>query len=78
MALLTKFIDLVVNPLVQLLLGAAILYFVYGVFTYIRSSESDSGRREGASHILWSTVGLFIMISVFGIMGFIKSVVGGP
>jgi len=71
-----KFFEVVVNPLVQLIFAAAVLYFVYGIFTYIRKSSDSTSRVDGANHILWSTVGLFIMISVWGIIGIIERTFG--
>ncbi len=66
--ILERFFDLVVDPLVTLLFAAAVLYFVYGIFTYIRNADDSGERVTGGKHILWSTVGLFIMVSVWGII----------
>jgi hypothetical protein len=66
----------VINPLVQLLFSAGVLYFIYGVFKYIKDSDDSSSRVDGANHILWSTVGLFIMISVWGIIRILESTIG--
>ncbi|HEY0908550.1 MAG TPA: hypothetical protein VGE35_04380 [Candidatus Paceibacterota bacterium] len=71
-----KFVDVVVNPVVQLLFAAAALYFIYGIFTFIRKADDSSAREEGANHILWSTVGLFIMSSVWGILAILQSTFG--
>ena len=78
MDLFAKFIDTIVNPAVNLIFGAAVVYFVYGVVMYIREAESDQGRRDGRNHILWSTIGLFIMVSVWGIMRLIANTLGVP
>ncbi|MEN9622248.1 MAG: hypothetical protein RLZZ67_682 [Candidatus Parcubacteria bacterium] len=68
--------DLVINPAVRLIFAAAALYFVYGVFTFIRRADDSSARVEGANHILWSTIGLFIMISVWGIIAVLQNTIG--
>ncbi len=69
---------LVVNPLVRLLFAAAILYFVYGVFKFIKDKASGESAdiAQGANHVLWSTVGIFIMISVWGIIAILRSTIG--
>lgn len=67
----------VVNPAIRLLFALAIAYFVYGVFSYVRNSSDSSARIDGANHILWSSIGLFIMISVWGIIGLLQSTIGG-
>ena len=40
-----------------------------------KSADSDA-RTEGVNHILWSTVGLFIMISVWGIIAVLERTIG--
>ncbi|HEY9480954.1 MAG TPA: hypothetical protein VIR98_01825 [Candidatus Paceibacterota bacterium] len=70
-----KFFEVVLDPALQILFAAAILYFIYGVFTFIRKSDDSAERITGANHILWSTVGLFIMISVWGIIAVIKKTI---
>ena len=70
--------ELVVNPLVRLLFAAAVFYFVYGVFKFIKDKASGESVdiAQGANHVLWSTIGLFIMISVWGIIAVLRSTIG--
>ncbi|MBI5134040.1 MAG: hypothetical protein HZA81_01480 [Candidatus Taylorbacteria bacterium] len=71
-----KLFDLVINPVVRLLFAAAVFYFVYGIWSYVRKSDDPSERAQGGKHILYSTIGLFIMISVWGIIAVIQRTVG--
>lgn len=71
-----KFAELVLNPAVTLLFALAVLYFIYGVFVFIKDSGESDGRIQGRNHILWSTIGLFIMVSVWGIISIIKNTLG--
>ena len=66
----------IVNPIIGLLFGLALLYFVYGVAVFIVNGDNDVKRREGASHMLWGVIGLFVMVSVFGIMKVICTTIG--
>ena len=76
MAIITKILNIVVTPAIQVLLGVAVLYFVWGVWVFVRNADSPDKRQEGASHILYATIGIFIMISVFGIMNLIQNSFG--
>ena len=58
----------IINPLIALLFALAVVYFIYGVFTYMRGSESEEERTKGGQHILWGAIGMFIMVSVYGII----------
>ena len=69
-----KLFTLVINPVIDFIFALAILYFVYGVFKFIQDKANGESAdiQQGANHILWSTVGLFIMISVWGIIAVLK------
>ena len=46
-AFLDRFVDAIVNPLISLLFGAAILMFLWGIAEFIRNSESEEKRLTG-------------------------------
>lgn len=71
-----KLLTNVVEPIVKFLFAAAVFYFIFGVFVYIRNADDSSERLSGGRHILYGTVGLFIMISVWGIIAVIRSTLG--
>jgi uncharacterized membrane protein YidH (DUF202 family) len=66
----------VFNPLIVLMVIIAVAVFIYGMFEYIRGADSDDAREKGQRHMLWSVIGLFIMIGVFFIMRVILGSVG--
>ncbi len=66
----------VIDPGVKFIFGLAVFYFVYGIFTYINRGDDSSERIQGANHILWSTIGLFIMVSVWGIVAILEKSIG--
>jgi lysylphosphatidylglycerol synthetase-like protein (DUF2156 family) len=76
LALLHKIIQFIINPIIILLFAAAVVVFLYGVFEYVKDSGSDDARSTGQKHILSGVFGLFIMISVFGIVQLILHTVG--
>jgi len=66
----------IINPLIILLFGIAILVFLYGVFEYVKGGSSEDGRSKGAQHMFWGVFGLFIMVSALGLVNFIANSVG--
>ncbi len=64
------------NPLISLMVVVAVAVFIYGIFEYIRGADSEEARQKGQQHILWSIIGLFIMVGVFFIMRVILGSVG--
>ncbi len=67
----------VLNPLIGLLFAVALVVFIFGVIEFIRERDSNSTKaNDGKQHLLWGLVGMFIMVSVFGIMSLLKSFLG--
>ena len=64
------------NPLYKLAVALAFLYFLYGVFKFIVDMNDPQKKNFGKSHLLWGLVGLFIILSVGGILSIFRSVFG--
>ena len=74
---LMKSIDrVIINPLIILLFALAVVYFVYGLARYLLSPDNEEIRKSSKSHMLWGIIGMFIMVSVFGIMTLILNTLG--
>jgi hypothetical protein len=69
----------IIQPLVYLLFGIALVYFIYGAVRYIYAlSKGDiEGKQNGQRHLFFGILGLAIMLSVFGIMNFLYDIVTG-
>ncbi len=74
--LFKNFISDIVRPITYLLMAVAILYFVWGVLDFIKNADSPDGREEGFRHMMWGVIGLFIMISAYGLYNLLKSTLG--
>lgn len=66
----------ILNPILKLIFLIALIVFIWGVFGYLKDSDSDSERETGRRHMIWGLFGMFIMISVYGIMTVIMNTVG--
>jgi len=63
----------IIDPIITLLLGTAVVVFMWGVFQYFFYEDGSQARTDGAKHILWGVIGLLIMGSYLGIVAFIKN-----
>ena len=72
---LTPIINNIVAPALLLLFGAAFIYFAWGVFKLIRDADSPEGRTTGWMHILFSAIGMFIMLGAYGIIRLIAGTI---
>ncbi len=76
--LLLKINSAILNPLILLLLAAALLIFVWGIVQFLGSEEGGEARNQGKKNLLWGLVGLLIMVSVYGLIQFILGTFGIP
>jgi len=58
----------IINPLIGFFFALALVMFLWGVFEFIAGADNEEKRKTGGQHMIWGIVGIFIMVSVFGIM----------
>lgn len=63
-----RFNEVILYPVIILLTGIAFLVFLYGCLIYITHAENSSAREEGRSHIIYSIIGMFVMLVAYAIL----------
>ncbi len=70
-----------INLLLPLSVGAALLFFFWGLAIFVRDSGDGKKTPEGRQKMIWGVVILFVMVSVWGIVRFLQedvlNLVGG-
>lgn len=66
-----NFLDIIFT-LIGVLSVLALAAFFLGVVRYIFSAGNSEKRREGATFMIYATVALFVMISVWGIVALLQ------
>jgi len=66
----------ILDPFILLLFAVALVVFLWGVMGFVQNSEDPAARKDGISHIIWGTFGMFIMLSFWGLLNFIQGTVG--
>jgi hypothetical protein len=69
-------VSVIINPLIKLLFVLALALFLWGVAEFILKSGSDADREIGKQHMIWGVIGMFIIVSVFGIIAIIENTFG--
>ena len=65
-------IDLINGVLVPLVIALAVLIFIWGVLVYVLA-KSDDAKEKGRDYMIWGIIGLFVIVSVWGLV----NVLGG-
>ena len=66
----------VVNLLIPILIAIAIIYFFWGLITFIRAAGDEKGREAGKSQMLWGIVAIAVMVTLFGLITWLQGATG--
>lgn len=65
----------VVNALIPIFIAIALIYFVWGVTQYAISSSEET-KSSGRDKMIWGAIGLFVIVSIWGIVGILQQFTG--
>jgi hypothetical protein len=68
-------ISSIMNVVIPILITAAVIYVIAGVIKYVTASDSD-GQAEGRTMIISGIVGLFVIVSIWGLVAILNSTFG--
>lgn len=74
-----EFITFLIGPLtylIYILFSVAILVFFWGIVVFIAHAGDERKVEEGKGFIVWGIVGIFVLVSIWGILGYIQSSLG--
>ncbi|MFA5830668.1 MAG: hypothetical protein WC878_02445 [Candidatus Paceibacterota bacterium] len=71
---LHAFMQIIINLLAKsmgLFYAAAIASFFWGVALFVFNAQDDKKRETGKEWMKWAVIALFILVTLWGIMGFL-------
>lgn len=74
--MIEKFQTFIIDPILLVVFAAGFFLFMWGLFEFMVNVNNAAEKETGRQHMLWGTVGMFIMASVYGIMTYIESTIG--
>ncbi len=69
--ILDVFGDLI-NLATPIVVALALLYFFWGLATFVLNSGNKDKRDEGRNIMIWGIIALFVMVSVWGIVNVVR------
>ena len=66
----------IVKSLVALIVGLAVLVFLWGIVKYIWKGEDENARKEAKQFMFWGIVGIAVMVSVWALVAMIANFFG--
>lgn len=62
-----------IKSVVPLLFSLAVVGFIWGVIQYFINAENEEKRKKGKTYMIWGLVALFVMISMWGLVGILTN-----
>ena len=73
---LTNKITNIGNTIIILLISFAVIWIIISVVRYLIAGGDNEKRKEGGMRILWGVVGLFVILSIWGLVAILKNTFG--
>ncbi|MBP9757639.1 MAG: hypothetical protein KBD06_03510 [Candidatus Pacebacteria bacterium] len=67
---------MIIRPIILLVFAGGFFLFMWGLVTFLWNSKEGEIATDGKQHMLWGIVGMFVMVSVGGILTLILSTFG--
>ena len=74
-AYLSDRVGMALNYLVGIVGSLALLMFVYGGFLWMTASGSSEKIQQGKNVLIWATVGIFIIFTLYGLVSFLLKMI---
>ena len=78
---LVGLVGTIVNMLVPIVSTLVVVFFFWGLAMYVLAAGDEDKAKEGKSIMIWGVLALFVMTTIWGIIGFMQTTignVGGP
>lgn len=61
-----------INLATPIVVALALLYFFWGLASYILNAGEEEGRKKARNTMIWGLLALFVMVSVWGIINVVR------
>ena len=67
---------IITGSIIQLLVALAVVFFLWGAAKFLRNAEDSGKREEGRMFMLYGIIALFVIVSVWGLVGVLANTFG--
>jgi len=62
--------------LLPIMVGVALIVFIWGLITFIAKAGDETARTEGKQRMVWGIIAMFVIVSIWGLVTFIRIATG--
>ena len=67
------FIAGIINMVFPILVSIAVFFIAWSIFVFILNAGDPEKRSQGGKRIFWGVIGVFLMLSVWGLVNILRS-----
>lgn len=71
-----QFVGDLIATVIPLIIGLAVLLFLWGVLKYVTSGGDPEKRTEARNTMIWGIIAIFVMVSVWGLVNILVDTFG--
>lgn len=71
-----RFIQTFITNAIPVLIGIAVLLFIWGVVTFVMAGDDAERRTQARNRIIWGVVSIFVILSVWGLVNILLNTFG--
>ena len=65
----------ILNQVVPILIGLAVIYFIWGVVQYVIASDEEA-KKTGRNRMIWGIIGLAVILAMWGLAAMLTNTFG--
>ena len=73
---LNKFETLIIQPAMAMIFAAGLFLFTWGLMQFLWNLDEGGAQTEGKWHMVYGLLGMFIMVSIWGILNIATATFG--
>ncbi|MCR4334231.1 MAG: pilin [Patescibacteria group bacterium] len=68
-------VNTILNAIIPILISVAVVWLIYAIVKYVVAGNEDD-KEVGKSHIKWGVIGLFVILSIWGLVNILVQTFG--
>lgn len=64
------------KAIIPVIIILGIVFFIWAVIQYLLNESNEKKRQEARAYILWAIIGLFVIVSIWGLVGILVNTFG--
>ncbi len=69
---IVTFIQNLLNTILPLIIAAAVVYFVWGMFQVLRADDEEK-KKKAQTTVIYGVISIFVMVSIWGLVNILSN-----